>query len=67
MDPHELLAALKSIESEMGRDFECIRNGPRVIDLDILFYDRIIMNTSDLIIPHPAMKERFFVLEPLKE
>jgi dihydroneopterin aldolase/2-amino-4-hydroxy-6-hydroxymethyldihydropteridine diphosphokinase/dihydropteroate synthase/2-amino-4-hydroxy-6-hydroxymethyldihydropteridine diphosphokinase/dihydropteroate synthase len=63
----ELLDILKQIETEMGRDFGQIRNGPRIIDLDILFYENIEMNHERLIIPHPRIQERFFVLEPLTD
>jgi dihydroneopterin aldolase/2-amino-4-hydroxy-6-hydroxymethyldihydropteridine diphosphokinase/dihydropteroate synthase/2-amino-4-hydroxy-6-hydroxymethyldihydropteridine diphosphokinase/dihydropteroate synthase len=51
----------------MGRDFGGIRNGPRVMDLDILFYDHIEFHNDRLTIPHPKIQERFFVLEPLSE
>jgi 2-amino-4-hydroxy-6-hydroxymethyldihydropteridine diphosphokinase len=61
------LDALKSIEAEMGRDFGEVRNGPRIIDLDILFYENIEMNHARLVIPHPRIQERLFVLEPLTE
>ena len=66
LTPHELLAKLKSIEKDMGRQ-PTIRNGPRLIDLDILLYDELILSTDDLIIPHPRMLERAFVLVPLAE
>jgi 2-amino-4-hydroxy-6-hydroxymethyldihydropteridine diphosphokinase len=61
------MLVLKKIEAELGRDFNAIRNGPRVIDLDILFYDNIILDTPDLVIPHPRLAEREFVLRPLCE
>lgn len=65
-DPQALLVLLKKIEREMGRrDSE--RWGPRIIDLDILLYDDIIMNTGMLTIPHPLIQEREFVLMPLSE
>ena len=62
--PHELLVALKGIEQELGRTFT-VRYGPRTVDLDILFYDDIQMESEDLTIPHPRIVERDFVLEPL--
>jgi len=62
----ELLRVLKEIEKEIGRT-ETIKWGPRVIDLDILFYDDLILKTQDLEIPHPLMHERAFVLKPLYE
>ncbi len=66
MTPHQLLKALQSIEHNMGR----IRDetwGPRLIDLDILFYGQEIIQEKDLCIPHPELHKRRFVLEPLCE
>ena len=66
LSPRELLSAVLGIESDMGR----VRNthwGPRVIDIDILVYDAIRMETPELTIPHPRMAERRFVLDPLVE
>ncbi|RPI37880.1 MAG: 2-amino-4-hydroxy-6-hydroxymethyldihydropteridine diphosphokinase [Nitrospiraceae bacterium] len=64
--PEPLLALLKKIEKDMGRR-DIVRWGPRIIDLDILFYDDITMNTDALTIPHPLLHEREFVLRPLSE
>lgn len=64
--PEDLLAALKGTEKEMGRE-EGDRWGPRLIDLDILFYDDKIVRTPDLSIPHPLIEQRDFVLIPLCE
>lgn len=66
LEPTELLVFLKNIEKEVGR-VPSIRNGPRAVDLDILFYDKIILKTENLIIPHPRIAERRFVLEPLND
>ncbi|MBE0410212.1 MAG: 2-amino-4-hydroxy-6-hydroxymethyldihydropteridine diphosphokinase [Anaerolineales bacterium] len=66
LSPEELLAYLKNIESQMGRK-QTIRLGPRLIDLDILFYDNLAVNTPSLSIPHPTMHERAFVLVPLAD
>ncbi len=66
LGPEELLTVLKSIESAMGRT-ETKRWGPRVIDLDILFYNNLILDTPELRIPHPYIQERPFVLTPLGE
>ena len=62
----ELLAYLKNIETYLGRK-ETFRNGPRVIDLDILFYDNCVVQEDQLNIPHPRLHLRAFVLVPLVE
>ncbi|MCP3921357.1 MAG: 2-amino-4-hydroxy-6-hydroxymethyldihydropteridine diphosphokinase [Desulfobacterales bacterium] len=64
--PNELLKAIHSIEHKMGRKRD-LRYGPRIIDLDIIFFDDHIIESEDLIVPHPRMHERFFVLQPLKD
>jgi len=64
--PLELLHFLKSIEIKMKRE-KTIKNGPRIIDLDILFYGNKLINSKELIIPHPRLRKRLFVLEPLCE
>ena len=63
----ELLNACKRIEKEMGRNFQEKRFGPRIIDIDILFYGSEIIGEERLTIPHPKIAERRFVLEPLTE
>jgi 2-amino-4-hydroxy-6-hydroxymethyldihydropteridine diphosphokinase len=65
-DPFSTLAYLKAIEESMGRQ-ETFRFGPRLIDLDILFYDDITIDSPNLTIPHPRLIERAFVLFPLAE
>ncbi|KAJ2613729.1 trifunctional dihydropteroate synthetase [Coemansia sp. RSA 1365] len=65
LGPLELLDGLQSIEAAMGRDYGMYRNGPRVIDLDILFYDELVMCTERLTIPHALLHERRFQLGPL--
>lgn len=62
----QLLTKLKQIETDLGR-IETIKWGPRVIDIDILFYGNEIINTDKLIVPHPYLAERKFTLEPLNE
>ena len=64
--PHALLAALKEIESDVGRT-PGLRWGPRSIDLDILFYDDVTLHDAALTIPHKNLFERAFVLAPLAE
>lgn len=66
LQPLELLSKLKSIENEMGRQ-PAVRYGSRVIDLDILLYDDLVMTSEELTIPHPRMLDRGFVLIPLAE
>jgi 2-amino-4-hydroxy-6-hydroxymethyldihydropteridine diphosphokinase len=66
LGPHELLAVAKRIEREMGRK-EGVRFGPRLVDVDILFYEDLILSSADLEIPHPRLHERGFVLVPLNE
>jgi 2-amino-4-hydroxy-6-hydroxymethyldihydropteridine diphosphokinase len=66
LGPNELLYHLKKIEQQMGRN-ESVRFGPRLIDVDILFYDDYKMNTPELTIPHPHLIKRAFVLVPLEE
>ena len=64
--PHDVLLAIKRIERDMGRTLT-VRNGPRLIDIDILFYDELVLTTPGLDIPHAHMHERSFVLLPLVE
>ena len=66
LDPHALLTYLKQTEIRLGRR-TTFRNGPRVIDLDILFYDDAVLNSPELTIPHPSIPERAFVLVPLAD
>ncbi|MDR7415318.1 MAG: GTP cyclohydrolase MptA [Armatimonadota bacterium] len=66
LDPVALFRFLKRIERRMGRQ-ETVRYGPRVIDLDLLLYDDLVLETPELVIPHPRMTERAFVLVPLAE
>lgn len=66
LKPLPLLHFLKDIEAEMGRE-ATFRNGPRLIDLDILFYGQAVINGQILKVPHPRLQERAFVLVPLDE
>ncbi len=67
LKPFPLLHALKRIEAALGRAPEGMRYGPRVIDIDILLYDDLILRTPELTIPHERLAERGFVLAPLAE
>ena len=67
--PRQLMEKLQEIEKEMGRTLKSI-NGEyhdRIIDIDTLMYDDLKINEPDLVIPHPLMEEREFVMVPLKE
>ena len=66
LTPQGLLEYLKEIEVQVGRR-PTFRYGPRVIDLDILFYDELVHQSVDLTIPHPSLPERAFVLLPLAD
>jgi 2-amino-4-hydroxy-6-hydroxymethyldihydropteridine diphosphokinase len=66
LDPEPLLKHLKRLEVALGRK-ESFPNGPRLIDMDILFYDDLVLEGPSLIIPHPRLHERGFVLLPLME
>src|SRR5215216_7949551 len=66
LDPEPLLKHLKRLEVALGRK-ESFPNGPRLIDIDVLFYDDLVWNKPSLIIPHPRLHERGFVLLPLVE
>lgn len=65
-DPYKLLHVLKSLEQELGRK-ESVRWGPRCIDLDILLYEDIQLESAELNIPHKDMRNREFVMQPLRE
>ena len=64
--PKQLLAGILDIEQQMGRR-RTQKKGPRAIDIDILLFGNSIIDTKGLTVPHPAMHERRFVLEPLAE
>ena len=66
LPPKTLLHFLKNIENEMGRE-KRFRNGPRLIDLDIIFYGQRVVDEEDLQIPHPRLEGRAFVLVPLND
>src|SRR5215207_9917881 len=66
LEPEPLLKHIKRLEIALGRKAS-FQNGPRLIDIDILFYDEIILNTPELTIPHPRLHERGFVLLPMMD
>ena len=69
LDPKQVLLATQEIEKEMGRTEKSMDKvyHDRVIDIDILLYDDLVMNTEKLTIPHPLMHKRIFVIKPLAE
>ncbi len=68
LEPLSLLHALLAIEQELGRDrSKGVRNGPRTLDLDLLLMGNTIVSGEDLMLPHPALAQRRFVLAPLAE
>jgi 2-amino-4-hydroxy-6-hydroxymethyldihydropteridine diphosphokinase len=67
LDPSQILEHIKSIEKSLGRVNNKVKYAPRTIDIDILFIDQIVINSKNLIIPHPLIEERKFVLEPMAE
>ena len=66
LSPQDLLQICLKIEAGLGR-IRSVPKGPRTIDIDILLYDDWLINTPKLVIPHPRMKEREFVMGPLRE
>lgn len=67
LEPQALLHKLLRIEALLGRPPRHVRNAPRPIDLDLLYYDDLLLETSDLVLPHPRLTVRRFVLEPLAD
>lgn len=66
LTPEKLIGHLKRLESALGREPN-FQNGPRLIDMDILFFDDVVLDTPALKIPHPRLHERAFVLVPLND
>ena len=66
LEPEALLKYIKQLEIKMGRQ-PTVRYGPRLIDIDILFYDDLIRENRNLTVPHPRLHERAFVLVPLAD
>lgn len=69
LSPHEVLEKTKDIERQMGRTIKSVDGTykDRIIDIDILLYDDMEINDPDLVIPHPLMHQRDFVMKPLNE
>jgi 2-amino-4-hydroxy-6-hydroxymethyldihydropteridine diphosphokinase len=66
LGPHELLAGIQEIEESLGRE-RLVEKGPRTIDIDILLFGSQVIDDGNLLIPHPAMQYRRFMLAPLAE
>ncbi len=69
LSPMEVLALTLRIERELGRTHKSVGGvySDRLIDIDLLMYDQLVLNTPTLVLPHPLMTERDFVMKPLKE
>lgn len=65
--PHVILETCHAIETSLGRTRPPVRWAPRIIDLDLLSYDALVLNSPTLTLPHPELHKRRFVLEPLAE
>jgi len=65
LDPFQLLDQIESIQHAAGRLKDSIRFGPRILDLDIILYDDRVINSERLVVPHPRMHKRRFVLKPI--
>lgn len=65
--PHELHEHLKAVESALGRPEQRERNAPRTLDLDLLYADDVVSHDPALILPHPRLHQRRFVLQPLAD
>ena len=65
LDPFELLGKIQDIQKAIGRKAGTVRFGPRILDLDIIFFDDQVIQTDILEIPHPRMHKRRFVLKPI--
>lgn len=65
LSPQALLDKTQGIQNRLGRKSDAVRFGPRTLDLDIIFYDDLILDSANLEIPHPRMHKRRFVLQPI--
>jgi len=67
VSPEDLLDTCKAVERELGRELSGVRHGPRPIDVDVLLFDELHHESERLLLPHPGVRTRRFVLEPLLE
>lgn len=69
LPPQELLTLTQQIEREIGRTTKSVNHSyaDRIIDVDVLMYDDLILNETNLVLPHPLMHQRLFVMEPMAE
>ncbi|MBL6995162.1 2-amino-4-hydroxy-6-hydroxymethyldihydropteridine diphosphokinase [Desulfobacula sp.] len=65
LTPEDLIAVIKTLEKDLDKDGKPFRFGPRIIDIDIIYFDNLVLKTRHLEIPHPRMHERCFVLIPI--
>jgi 2-amino-4-hydroxy-6-hydroxymethyldihydropteridine diphosphokinase len=65
LEPLELLDQIKTIQRAAGRKRDIIKYGPRILDLDIIFFDDLVIDSERLVVPHPRMHQRRFVLRPI--
>jgi 2-amino-4-hydroxy-6-hydroxymethyldihydropteridine diphosphokinase len=65
LTPSELLEKTQGVQTLMGRKSDPVRYGPRILDLDIILYEDLVIDASGLVIPHPRMHKRRFVLQPI--
>lgn len=66
LSPQKLMEGILTIEKKMGR-VRTVKNAPRIIDIDILFYNNDVVEEKELFIPHPSIQDRRFVLVPMNE
>jgi 2-amino-4-hydroxy-6-hydroxymethyldihydropteridine diphosphokinase len=65
LDPHDLLKVTQAVQAAAGQGAKAIRFGPRILDLDLIFYGQLILKHPNLELPHPRMHKRRFVLQPI--
>jgi len=65
LSPEDLIGVIKILEKDLDKNGKPFRFGPRIIDIDIVYYDNLVLKTRHLEIPHPRMHERCFVLIPI--